>query len=178
MSETGRGRRGFLRFCTGALLTLLGLLVAVPVVRYLWAPLLRRDGAGGDGPAYVDVGPLADLPQGEWRLRVVEAVQQDGWKQTRVRHSIWVRRDGEGVQGIKVLSSLCPHLGCPINWHLDQSRFDCPCHGGVFDATGRQVSGPPPRSMDPLDFQVRAGRLWVRWQEFRIGLAERVPVYG
>jgi hypothetical protein len=32
--------------------------------------------------------------------------------------------------------------------------------------------------MDPLEFQVRAGRLWVRWLEFRIGVADRVPVQG
>jgi Rieske Fe-S protein len=178
MPETGSGRRTFLSFCTGGLLTFLGLLIAVPVIRYLWAPLRGNEGGEGTGSHFVDVGSLTDIPQGEWRLRLVEAVQQDGWKRTRVRHSVWVRRDGEGEQGVKVLSSLCPHLGCPINWHTDQAHFDCPCHGGVFDATGRQVSGPPPRSMDPLDFQVRAGRLWVRWQEFRIGVAERVPVNG
>jgi len=152
--------------------------VAIPVVRYLWAPLRGREGAEGAGSPFVDVGPLTDFPRGEWRLRLLEAVQQDGWKQTRVRHSVWVRREGEGERGIAVLSSLCPHLGCPVNWHPDQSRFDCPCHGGVFDANGRQTAGPPPRSMDPLDFQVRAGRLWVRWQEFRIGVAEHVPVNG
>jgi Rieske Fe-S protein len=167
-----------LSYCTGGLLALLGLLVAVPVVRYLWSPLRRLAGAEGVGPAYADVGPLTDFPVGEWRLRLVEAVQQDGWKQTRVRHSVWVRRDGEDERTVKVLSSLCPHLGCPVNWHPDQARFDCPCHGGIFDAAGQHLSGPPPRSMDPLDFQVRAGRLWVRWQEFRIGVAERDPVNG
>jgi hypothetical protein len=30
--------------------------------------------------------------------------------------------------------------------------------------------------MDPLEFEVRAGRLWVRWQDFKIGVAEHVPV--
>jgi hypothetical protein len=30
--------------------------------------------------------------------------------------------------------------------------------------------------MDGLLFKVRAGRLWVLWQDFRIGVAEPTPV--
>jgi hypothetical protein len=30
--------------------------------------------------------------------------------------------------------------------------------------------------MDPLPFEVRAGRLRVRWQDFKIGVSERIPV--
>jgi Rieske Fe-S protein len=109
-------------------------------------------------------------------LQSVEVVHQDGWKKSRMRHAIWVRRQGEGDDAITVLSSICPHLGCPINWHPQQSQFFCPCHGGIFAADGRQIGGPPPRPMDPLPFEVRAGRLWVRWQDFKIGVGERIPV--
>jgi menaquinol-cytochrome c reductase iron-sulfur subunit len=112
----------------------------------------------------------------QWDLRPLEVLQQDGWKKTRVRHSIWVRREGQGDQAIIVLSPICPHLGCPVNWHADQSEFICPCHGGTFDAKGQHIAGPPPRSMDPLQFELRDGHLWVRWQDFKIGVADRVPV--
>jgi hypothetical protein len=30
--------------------------------------------------------------------------------------------------------------------------------------------------MDPLEHEIRAERLWVRWQDFKIGVPERVPV--
>jgi hypothetical protein len=30
--------------------------------------------------------------------------------------------------------------------------------------------------MDPLEFEVRQGRLWVRWQDFKIGVPERIAV--
>jgi hypothetical protein len=30
--------------------------------------------------------------------------------------------------------------------------------------------------MDPLEFAVRAGRLFVRWQDFKLGVTGRVPV--
>jgi Rieske Fe-S protein len=174
MSMAGTERRRFLDCITSILLAVLGLLIAIPALGVLLAPLWRRrDGEGGDS-GFVDAGSLEALPMNRWQLVPLEAVRQDGWKKTKFRHSIWVRR--QGLSDITVFSSICPHLGCPINWHSDQTRFVCPCHGGVFDATGKHTEGPPPRSMDPLEFEVRAGRLWVRWQDFKIGVPQRVSV--
>jgi Rieske Fe-S protein len=177
MPNAGTTRRTLLGYLTGLLLLAIGLLVAIPAGGYLFAPLRRR-GSSASGPAFRDVGPLADIPVGPWRLLSLETVLQDGWRKTRVKHAVWVRRQGQGDQEVTVLSSLCPHLGCPINWHPDRSEFLCPCHGGRFDGAGKRSGGPPPRSLDPLEFEVRAGRLWVRWQDFKIGVAERIPVSG
>lgn len=169
-------RRLFLSFCTQLLMTVVSLLVAIPVLGYCIAPLRKKRGAEVSDPLFIDVGALTDFAVGEWCPRALEMVHEDGWKKTRVRHAVWVRRQGEGDAGIAVLSSICPHLGCPINWHPDQGQFVCPCHGGIFKADGRPIGGPVPRSMDALAFEVRAGRLCVRWQDFKIGVAERVPV--
>jgi Rieske Fe-S protein len=176
MANTDTRRRRLLNFLAGLVLAVISLLVAVPAVGYFLGPLRRRGGKNGAGAAFQDAGPVSDLPVGQWRLLSLEMVQEDGWKKTRVRHAVWARRQGEGGREITVLSSLCPHLGCPVNWHPDQAQFNCPCHGGTFDTEGRQTGGPPPRPMDPLDFEVRQGRLWVRWQDFKIGVAERSPV--
>jgi Rieske Fe-S protein len=176
MANTDTGRRRFLGLLTNLLMAAIGLLVAVPAVRYFFAPFRRKTEAEEDGAAFQDAGPLSDIPVGQWRLLSIEMVRQDGWRKTRVKHAVWVRRHAEGDQGVTVLSSICPHLGCPVNWHPDQSQFLCPCHGGLFDADGKQTGGPPPRAMDPLEFELRAGRLWVRWQDFKIGVAARVPV--
>lgn len=176
MALTNNNRRRFLGFLTTVVLAVIGLLVAIPALGFFLAPLRRRLTEEGAGAVFVNVGPLAALPAGKWHLLSLEISHMDGWKRSRVTHSIWVRRDGEGHDEITVLSPICPHLGCPINWHPDQSEFMCPCHGGTFDSDGRHISGPPPRSMDPLPFEVRAGQLWVRWENFKIGVAERVPV--
>src|ERR1700722_12111454 len=104
----------------------IGLIVAIPAVAYFLGPLRRNSGTKTGGPAFVDVGALSDIPVGQWRLLSLEMVQEDGWRKTPVRHAIWVRRLGESNQTITVLTSICPHLGCPINWHPDQSRFFCP----------------------------------------------------
>jgi Rieske Fe-S protein len=175
-ASTGTSRRRFFGFLTDLLMAIIALTVAIPAVAYFLGPLRRKPGMEEAGTTFLDVGPLSDIPVGQWRLLSVEMVHADGWKKTRVKHALWVRRQDKGEQGITVLSSICPHLGCPVNWHPDQSQFVCPCHGGIFDADGQHTGGPPPRAMDPLEFEVRAGRLWVRWQDFKIGVAERVPV--
>jgi Rieske Fe-S protein len=175
MAIAQTNRRGFLGLLTVLVLGAIGLLVLIPAVRFLWFPLRTKEEEGADG-VFLDAGPLADMKPGEWRLVTVEKTYQDAWKKSKVRHAIWVRRQGQGEQDITVLSSICPHLGCPINWHPNQAQFICPCHGGIFDDEGKQVSGPPPRAMDSLEFQVRAGRLYVRWQDFKIGVGDRVPV--
>jgi menaquinol-cytochrome c reductase iron-sulfur subunit len=157
-------------------MAIIAVVVAIPVLGYFLAPLRKKSEVAEGGATFADAGPVADFPLGQWRLAALESIQEDGWKKTRVRHSAWIRRQGEGTEGFTVLSTICPHLGCPVNWHPDQSKFICPCHGGVFSEAGRQVSGPPPRNMDSLDFEVQNGRLWIRWQDFKIGIAERIPV--
>jgi Rieske Fe-S protein len=176
MANTASTRRGFLGSLTNVLMAAIGLIVAVPALGYFLAPLRRKAEAEGAGATFHDAGPLSDIPVGQWRLLALETSDEDGWKKTRVRHAIWVRRQEGGVEGITVLSSICPHLGCPINWHPDQSEFICPCHGGTFASDGKHTAGPPPRAMDPLEFEVRGEHLWVRWQDFKIGVAESVPV--
>jgi menaquinol-cytochrome c reductase iron-sulfur subunit len=175
MTTEDASRRSFLGCLTSLLLGLLAVLLAAPAVAYFLSPLRRKD-AEGAGPAYLDAGPLADYPVGQWRLAALEQVHQDGWRKSRASRPVWVRREAQGQPGVTVLSALCPHLGCPINFLADRTQFECRCHGGRFDADGRRVSGPPPRGLDPLEVEVRGGRLWVRWQEFKIGVAERVPV--
>jgi Rieske Fe-S protein len=174
MPEEVPHRRGVLTFLTAGLMGLLALLLAVPALAYLAAPLWGRRENGEPGANFVDVGPIAELPVGQWQLRAVELVRADGWKKTRTRHAVWVlRREQENVT---VLSSICPHLGCPINWHAQKDQFDCPCHGGTFDGQGERISGPPPRGMDSLAAEVRSGRLWIQWQDFKIGVPNRIPL--
>lgn len=48
-----------------------------------------------------------------------------------------------GTEDFIALSSTCPHLGCQVRWESQNDRFFCPCHNGVFDPSGKGISGPP-----------------------------------
>ena len=45
----------------------------------------------------------------------------------------------------------CTHLDCIVQYRPDKERIWCACHDGMFDLNGTNVSGPPPRPLDPLE---------------------------
>lgn len=52
----------------------------------------------------------------------------------------------------------CTHLSCPVYYDRGHGRLECPCHEGGFDVqTGHVLQGPPPRPLDLIELEVRAG---------------------
>lgn len=45
------------------------------------------------------------------------------------------------------INAVCTHLGCVVPWNAAENKFKCPCHGSQYDATGKVVRGPAPRSL-------------------------------
>ena len=58
---------------------------------------------------------------------------------------LWVANSGGELFA---LSQTCPHLGCRVPFCDSSGRFECPCHGSVFDIGGEWIQGPSPRGMD------------------------------
>jgi len=56
--------------------------------------------------------------------------------------------------GVLALSATCTHLGCLFKWSDVNNRFECPCHGSKFQATGKYIEGPAPRNLDRFSVQV------------------------
>lgn len=52
-----------------------------------------------------------------------------------------------------VAIGLCTHLGCIPAWK--KTAWKCACHGGEFNASGKQTFGPPPRPLDLPPFEVK-----------------------
>jgi cytochrome b6-f complex iron-sulfur subunit len=55
------------------------------------------------------------------------------------------------------LSQKCPHLGCHVPYCDSSGRFECPCHGSIFDLGGEWITGPAPRGMDRYPTTVEGG---------------------
>jgi len=58
----------------------------------------------------------------------------------------WLSATEEG--GVVALYKVCTHLGCLYKWVEANGRFECPCHGSMYERSGQFIQGPAPRSLD------------------------------
>jgi menaquinol-cytochrome c reductase iron-sulfur subunit len=98
-------------------------------------------------------------------MRTIQIEQVDGWRKAVSEKAVYVTKDSQGQ--LRVLTSICPHLGCTVPWNKEKKEFVCPCHGGTFAPDGSRVSGPSLRGMDTLETSTENGQLLVQFQYFR-----------
>jgi Rieske Fe-S protein len=150
----GETRRGALFKLGVGLMAVGGAVATVPIFGALVAPGFRRY-----GNSWLDIGGVADYPEGETRLAkfsIPGASPNDGETATA---AAWVRSmDGGKFQ---VFAVNCAHLGCPVKWFQQSRLFMCPCHGGVYYEDGSRASGPPPRGLFEYEWKVENGRLLI-----------------
>jgi len=166
------GRRGFLQMTSAVAATVTAGLVGVPVVRALASPAVAKPPLDtwikvADDVAVIDLGvPI--------RVDFVQT-QDDAWITNRALNGVWLyTEDGEKF---KAYNGHCTHLGCGFMLAKDGKTFICPCHRGQFDVkTGAVLAGPPPRPLDVLETEVRDGAVFVKYRDFRLGVAEQTPV--
>jgi menaquinol-cytochrome c reductase iron-sulfur subunit len=154
-------RRSFLGALRGLASALVGAVLAIPVLRYIFYPLT----ANADNSDLTEVGSVASFSNLETPLRhTLELKQRDGWRETASQPVVYVIKSGGKI---KVPSAICTHLGCTVPWDPGRNEFVCPCHGGSFSADGTHLSGPPRRALDSLETKVSGGKLMVKYQYFR-----------
>jgi Rieske Fe-S protein len=133
-----------------------GVILAVPIVRYLLSPVIRSS----TDEAWLPLGPLDQFPAGQTRLanyRNPVAAPSDG---ETANIPCWVRRiEGEKFQ---VFAINCAHLGCPVRWFPQSGLFMCPCHGGAYYEDGSRASGPPERGLFEYVYKVEKGTLLIK----------------
>jgi len=59
--------------------------------------------------------------------------------------------DGE----FKAYSAVCTHLSCTVQYREDLRQIWCACHNGLYDLTGRNISGPPPRPLESFQVHIQ-----------------------
>lgn len=109
---------------------------------------------------WIKAGAVGDLTPNVPVARVLALSRQDGWYRERARETVFLVWDG--ASSVHALSATCTHLGCQVRWDAAATRFRCPCHGGVFDANGQVLEGPPPRPLDRVETRVESGAVLVR----------------
>ena len=133
--------------------------IGLPALGFAMGPVFERQRA-----RWEDVGSPDDFVEYTYRPRVitVEAGAGEAGKTT-----VYVRTHNEEIDGpVKdsydnfiAISTRCMHLGCPVRYIDASQRFVCPCHGGVYEFTGKVAGGPPVRPLDRFYTRVRRGRL-------------------
>ena len=144
---TSIGRRWFLRI---AVLGSLGALATQSIACFVHYYFPTRVGTFG---GKVLAGKLEDFKLGE------PTYVRDG--------KFYISRVPDGLLA---LYQKCPHLGCVVPWHPDdptedqiapKGRFNCPCHGSIYNRFGVRVAGPAPRPMDIMGVGVENGNVVV-----------------
>jgi Rieske Fe-S protein len=171
-------RSKFLEASTLGLGGLIGGIVTVPVAVMTLGPAF-----GKQGKHSVDLGPLDNFPEGEWRLATFFLDPNQG---EVTRRTAYIRNNGtlNGQPSFTIISNRCAHLGCPVQPNgpvfdsqkkeidtrpkgehvtlikmLPAGGFGCPCHGGQYDPEGNRTAGPPVRSLDRYEYAIVNGNL-------------------
>ncbi len=128
-------RRDFLR--TTALATA-GVLIASQI------PLGPAQAKAADWIAVL--GKVKDLNEKEPVL--VKAQFKDADGNAMQEEKLYVRWQQQGKSGRwVVLSSICTHLKCKIDYSSADDGFKCPCHGSKYDLEGHVIKKPAKKDL-------------------------------
>ncbi len=173
--SVAQDRRTALKVITGIFGGGAAAAVGIPALRAVLTPVFHDTVVGAVG--FVKVGALDALPSDGTPVRVDVIVEgaQDAWTAlppTQVG-AVWMQRKGDELLAF---STVCPHLGCGVDYDKANDSFTCPCHTSRFERGGGVADGPSPRALDELEARVVDGQIEVRYVRFKPGTPEKVPV--
>ncbi len=185
LPDKNLGRRSFLRWATHGLGALFGAILGLPALAYL-IDARNRPAPTGE---FKTVARLGELEINVPKQVVIHDIRRDAWTlhPSDVVGRVWlIRRDRDHVDAY---TTICPHLGCSINFQDGKDpkdrHFVCPCHGGTFHLSCERVpehqlgrSNPAPRGMDKLETRLDPANpelLQVKYRNFIQGKETAVP---
>lgn len=137
---------------------IVGVALAVPIVRYLFSPVIRERKVGYE--SWLSLGSLGQFPAGQTRLATYRNPVVNPWDGQTADVACWVRNLDD--KNFQVFAINCAHLGCPVRWFPQSNLFLCPCHGGAYYQDGSRASGPPERGLFQYHYKIEDGNLFIK----------------
>jgi menaquinol-cytochrome c reductase iron-sulfur subunit len=162
-------RRKFLVWIIGAISSLVALFLAIPLIGNLVGIIFRAKKLH-----WVKVGDIGSLPIDQPVNMKFPFRMEDAYVRETVTNDIWVIK--HSTSEVTVFSPVCPHLGCHYEWDPGTREFACPCHGSIYSIDGKVLGGPTPRTLDTLPTRLEKEELFVEWEEFKVGIPEKIRV--
>lgn len=134
---------------------------------------LRRKSAKAESLRITTLDALPD--DGVPRAFPVINTRVDAWNlyPPEAIGSVYLKR-GAGEPLPVAWTSVCPHLGCAVDFKSDAREFQCPCHVSAFNVDGQTLTGPSPRPLDTLEVEIRnENEIWVKYERFRSGISAK-----
>ncbi len=133
-------RRKFTNFLIGG--GLLGWLASVlyPLITYLIPPKVQEQSLNS-----VKAGKIDDFPPNSGKIIKFG------------RKPVLLIRTETGE--FRAFSGICTHLDCIVQYREDTKHIWCACHNGVYDLTGKNISGPPPRPLMPYVVRIQKNEI-------------------
>ena len=168
-------RRDFFKRASAIIIGgVVGIIPAIAGMFVFLDPLRRK--TKSEGP--IRVASLRALPKDgrPYKFPVI-ASRVDAWNKfpNVPIGAVYLRRTGE--RQIEALHVVCPHAGCFVDFVPSRECFLCPCHNSTFALSGKinDPKSPSPRALDSLPVEIRGEEIYVHFQNFRSGVAEKIP---
>jgi menaquinol-cytochrome c reductase iron-sulfur subunit len=152
-------RREFVTLVTTAIGSIMTAIVGIPAIGYVLSPALKAKKTD----AWIPLGKLENYPVNQPTLFTFTRAKTNGWEKTVNSFGVFVVRKSDTE--IEILSNVCTHLSCRVNWNTQKQEYICPCHDGHFNIDGIVDSGPPPRPLDQYEYKIEDGNLFIHLKE-------------
>lgn len=148
-------RKEFLTRISLSIAGLSAVIMAIPVVSALVAPLLESNRS-----MWRSIGKVEDFPVGKTLLITFDNADSEPYAGMLSKSAAWLRRIDQKT--FVAFAVNCTHLGCPVRWEETAQLFMCPCHGGVYYQDGSVAAGPPPRRLTEYEVRIRNNEVMLK----------------
>lgn len=146
-------RRTFLSILPVGVLGLVGASMTIAAKRSL-----TPEAAAAADEGWKTLGDVSEIAGAEPIEKTIAVTCRSGWSKTVEDVSVYVLPHHDN----KVLSSVCPHEGCPVVWEDETKKFLCPCHDSYFSDKGERLTGPAAKNLTEYESRVEDGKLQIK----------------